>query len=71
MTTRDSNWGKQEHERGSWRDEIQDRAELAGELADVLLYLLQLADVSGVNLVAAVRDKLQRNAGRVWDVEQA
>ncbi len=54
-----------------WRDEIQDRAALAGELADVLLYLLQLADVSGVNLVAAVRDKLQQNAGRVWDVEQA
>jgi ADP-ribose pyrophosphatase YjhB (NUDIX family)/NTP pyrophosphatase (non-canonical NTP hydrolase) len=54
-----------------WRDDIQDRAELAGELADVLLYLLQLADVSGVNLVAAVRDKLQRNAGRVWDGEQA
>ncbi len=54
-----------------WRDEIQDRAELAGELADVMLYLLQLADVSGVNLVAAVRDKLRQNAGRVWDAEPA
>lgn len=52
-----------------WRDQSQNQQDLAGELADVLLYLLQLADVSGINLVQAVRTKLQQNAGRVWDAE--
>jgi NTP pyrophosphatase (non-canonical NTP hydrolase) len=32
------------------------------ELADVLLYLLQLADHTGVDLQAAVEDKLLKNA---------
>ena len=32
------------------------------ELADVLLYLVQLADHTGVDLQAAVQDKLQKNA---------
>jgi hypothetical protein len=35
-----------------------------------MLYLLQLADLSGVNLAAAVRATLRRNAGRVWDAEK-
>ena len=34
------------------------------ELADVLVYLVRLADVLGVDLDAAVRDKLARNALR-------
>ena len=34
------------------------------ELADVLLYLVRLADRLGVDLDAAVRDKMQRNALR-------
>ena len=38
-----------------WRDEPRDMAAWAGELADVTLYLLQIADLSGVNLVEAVR----------------
>lgn len=34
------------------------------EVADVLLYLLQLADHSRIDLDAAVRDKLLRNAAK-------
>jgi len=41
-------------------------AELAGELADVALYLLQLASVTGVDLEQAVLDKLKVNYGRSW-----
>lgn len=41
--------------------------ELAGELADVALYLLQLASVTGIDLEQAILDKLQVNYGRRWD----
>lgn len=50
-----------------WREEIADREEFAGELADVMLYLLQLASISGVDLGEAVMNKLEQNAGRSWD----
>ena len=40
--------------------------ELAGELADVALYLLQLASVTGIDLEQAVLDKLKVNYGREW-----
>jgi NTP pyrophosphatase (non-canonical NTP hydrolase) len=46
--------------------EACEREDLAGELADVMLYLLQLADVSGIDLAAAVVDKLAENQGRSW-----
>jgi dCTP diphosphatase len=46
------------------------RAEVAGELADVLLYLLQLADKTGVNLLDAATDKLARNGER-YPVDKA
>ncbi|PZP27898.1 MAG: nucleotide pyrophosphohydrolase [Roseateles depolymerans] len=42
-------------------DEAQ-RTHLGEELSDVLLYLLQIADHSGVDLEAAVERKLQLNA---------
>jgi len=35
---------------------------IADEVADVLLYLLQLADHSGIDLAAAVQRKLVKNA---------
>ena len=35
---------------------------LGEEIADVLLYLLQIADHSGVDIEAAVEDKLAKNA---------
>ncbi|SEP28618.1 nucleotide pyrophosphohydrolase [Trujillonella endophytica] len=40
------------------------QARFGDELADVLLYLVRLADVAGVNLVAAGLAKLQRNEDR-------
>ncbi len=52
-----------------WQGELKDRDELAGELADVTLYLLQLASVSGIDLEQAVLKKLEINASRTWDVE--
>ena len=41
--------------------------ELAGELADVALYLLQLASLSGIDLETAILDKLRLNYTRSWD----
>ncbi|HTX91073.1 MAG TPA: nucleotide pyrophosphohydrolase [Anaerolineales bacterium] len=50
-----------------WRDDLKDRQELAGELADVGLYLLQLASVTGIDLEGAILRKLEVNAKREWD----
>jgi len=50
-----------------WSDEVKDSKEFRGELADVALYLLQLASVTGVDLEAAILEKLQKNYGREWD----
>jgi 8-oxo-dGTP diphosphatase len=50
-----------------WRDETTDQDEFASELADVALYLFQLASVSGIDLEQAVLKKLEINAGREWD----
>lgn len=50
-----------------WEGRDVDQAALAGELADVALYLLQLASVSGVDLERAILDKLQVNYSREWD----
>ena len=50
-----------------WCEEAGDQAELESELADVMLYLLQLAHRSGVDLEQAVLHKLEVNAGRVWE----
>jgi len=52
-----------------WRDESPDPAELAGELADVTLYLLQLASISNIDLEKAVLEKLAVNYDRQWDQE--
>ena len=52
-----------------WRDEIKDREELASELADVALYLLELASVAGIDLEKAMLDKLEVNKAREWDQE--
>ncbi len=48
-----------------WRDEA-DPAKLAGELADVALYLLQLASVTGIDLEQAILEKLKVNYEREW-----
>ncbi|MCA9999326.1 MAG: nucleotide pyrophosphohydrolase [Anaerolineales bacterium] len=49
-----------------WREAAADREELAGELADVALYLLQLASVTGVDLEGAILAKLALNQTREW-----
>lgn len=46
----------------SRRRPLNDR--LGEELADVLLYLVRLADVTGVDLASAAQAKLARNAER-------
>ena len=52
-----------------WRDEIKDKQELASELADVALYLLQLAFVTEIDLEKAILMKLEVNRTREWDRE--
>lgn len=49
-----------------WRAETADKDALAGELADVALYLLQLASISGIDLEQAILDKLEENQSREW-----
>ncbi|HUS94774.1 MAG TPA: nucleotide pyrophosphohydrolase [Patescibacteria group bacterium] len=49
-----------------WREEAIDRADLAGELADIGLYLLQLASVTEIDLEQAILDKLAQNHNRNW-----
>ena len=49
-----------------WRAEARDRDALAGELADVALYLLQLASLSGIDLEQSILDKLRQNHTREW-----
>jgi NTP pyrophosphatase (non-canonical NTP hydrolase) len=50
-----------------WDDSPVDREELAGELADVALYLLQLASLAGIDLEQAILDKLAHNYDRHWE----
>ncbi len=50
-----------------WRDELQDPNALAEELADVTLYLLQIASLAEIDLEQAILDKLERNYQRKWD----
>ncbi len=50
-----------------WGDETTQTDNLAGELADVALYLLQIASVTEIDLEHAIMDKLAVNYGRTWD----
>ena len=50
-----------------WGEGTVDKAGLAAELADVALYLLQLASVMEIDLEAAILEKLESNADRHWD----
>jgi NTP pyrophosphatase (non-canonical NTP hydrolase) len=52
-----------------WREVPLHKDEFAGELADVALYLLQLASVSGIDLEQAILNKLKTNATREWDTK--
>lgn len=50
-----------------WSDDVSDRDELASELADVFLYLVQLASLGEVDLAQAVYAKLDKNYKRTWE----
>ena len=51
-----------------WSEDAH-RPSLADELADVALYLLQLAYLEDINLDQAIHDKLQANYERDWSKE--
>lgn len=50
-----------------WDGELQDTEGLESELADVFLYLLQLAKIAGIDLEKATLKKLEKNYSRSWD----
>lgn len=52
-----------------WSEELEDKEAFSEELADVLLYLLQIASISKVDLGSAVMKKLDKNYGRDWENE--
>jgi NTP pyrophosphatase (non-canonical NTP hydrolase) len=52
-----------------FHEHARDKKELAGELADVALYLLQLASITGIDLEKAILDKIEVNKTRKWDQE--
>ena len=52
-----------------WEETLSDdkRDALASELADVALYLLQIASISDINLEEAILEKLKINYKRNWE----
>ncbi len=49
-----------------WSEEVKDLPSLASELADVALYLLQLASLADIDLERAILEKLEENYSREW-----
>lgn len=49
-----------------WKDKLDDPQGLAEELADVALYLLQIASIAEIDLEQAILDKLDHNYKRKW-----
>ena len=49
-----------------WQEESKEQEALASELADVALYLLQLASITGIDLEEAILAKLAHNQQRKW-----
>lgn len=54
-----------------WSDDLHDSNSLADELADVALYLLQIASIAGIDLEKAIMRKLEKNYSRDWDETQS
>ncbi|PWB55096.1 MAG: nucleotide pyrophosphohydrolase [Anaerolineales bacterium] len=50
-----------------WDGELKDPKSFSDELADVTLYLLQLASIAGIDLEKAVLAKLEKNYHRTWE----
>jgi NTP pyrophosphatase (non-canonical NTP hydrolase) len=49
-----------------WSPEGEKTDALSEELADIALYLLQIASITGVDLEQAILSKLRENADRNW-----
>ncbi len=49
-----------------WDEALNDPSSLAGELADVALYLLQIASLAEIDLEDAILQKLEDNSKREW-----
>ncbi|MBC8496851.1 MAG: nucleotide pyrophosphohydrolase [Anaerolineales bacterium] len=49
-----------------WDGELGDSDSLADELADVALYLLQIASIADIDLEQAILRKLENNYRREW-----
>lgn len=54
-----------------WDESMEDLESFSSELADVALYLLQLASLSKINLETAILKKLDVNYKRMWDREDS
>ena len=54
-----------------WRESNTDGESIAGELAGVALYLLQLASVMEIDLEKAILDKLALNYTRDWSAGES
>jgi 8-oxo-dGTP diphosphatase len=52
-----------------WDEKLIDHPALADELADVGLYLLQIASLAGIDLEQAILAKLEKNYQRKWGKE--
>jgi NTP pyrophosphatase (non-canonical NTP hydrolase) len=50
-----------------WHENVDDTQVLAHELADVALYLLQLASICNIDLEKAIVEKLELNYTRNWE----
>ena len=53
-----------------WDENLKDPQSFSDELADVMLYLLQLASLSEIDLEKAVLNKLEKNYHRKWDQQE-
>lgn len=53
-----------------WGDAVTDEEAFAEELADVMLYLMQIASIAEVDLGDAVMRKLDKNYQRTWDEDE-
>jgi len=49
-----------------WSEQLADPQEISDELADVALYLLQIASLASIDLEKAIIDKLRKNYQRDW-----
>jgi len=54
-----------------WHEEVKNKEELESELADVALYLLELASITEIDLEEAMLKKLEINKTREWDTNES